>query len=64
MQQLPYENRRLRECSLLCLCVTPEEWQQIAVRRRALGFLVRWDVPNITLLKSAIHYRDEMKLYE
>jgi hypothetical protein len=46
MQQLPYENRRLRECGLLCLCVTPEEWQQIAVRRRAWGFLGRWDTQN------------------
>jgi hypothetical protein len=46
MQQLPYENRRLRECRLLCLRVTPEEWQQIAVRRRAFGFLGRWDMQN------------------
>jgi hypothetical protein len=46
MQQFPYENCRLAECRLLCLCVTPEEWRQIAVRRRALGFLGRWDVQN------------------
>jgi hypothetical protein len=38
---------RLGEGSQLSLCVTPEEWQQIAARRRALGFLVRWDIPNI-----------------
>jgi hypothetical protein len=38
---------RLGEGSQLCLCVTPEEWQQIAARRRALGSLVRWGVPNI-----------------
>jgi hypothetical protein len=32
---------RLGEGSQLSLCVTPEEWTKIRVRREALGFVVK-----------------------